>query len=73
MKDYQLTKHNLQEMFDLLQDELEKNPVLVVNSQSGSTGPWGMARLWRGWMEKIGTWMAGQGAVMRTRVIILAV
>jgi len=66
VKDYQLTKHNLKDLFDLLQDELEKNPVLVVSSQSGSTGPWGMARLWRGWMSKIGSWMADQGAVMPT-------
>jgi hypothetical protein len=66
MKDFQLTRNNLSHLFSELEKELDEHPVLVVAAQSASTGKWGMARLWRGWMGKIGAWMAEQGAVMPT-------
>lgn len=64
MKDYQLTKYNLQEFFELAQEELDKNPVIVVTTQSGDTGKWGMARLWRAWMASTAKFMAGNGCTM---------
>jgi len=64
MKDYQLTKYNLQEFFELAQTELDKNPILVVTTQNGNTGKWGMARLWRAWMASTAKFMAGNGCTM---------
>jgi len=64
MKDYQLTKHNLSQFVDKLQDELEEHPILVVTSQNGNVGKWGMARLWRAWMDKTAQFMAENGCSM---------
>lgn len=64
MKDYQLSKSNLESFFNEIQTELEANPSLVVSTQSRDAGKWGMARLWRSWMEKTGTFMASSGVTM---------
>lgn len=64
MKDYTLTKHSFPEFIELAQDELETNPVIIVTTQSGDTGKWGMARLWRAWMSSTAKFMAGNGVTM---------
>lgn len=64
MKDFQLSKHNLDSLFEEFSKELEKAPLIVVSSQSASTGKWGMARLWRSWMSTTADWMAKNGARM---------
>lgn len=64
MKDYQLTRHNLKEFFELAQDELDKNPVIIVTTQTAGTGKWGMARFWRSWMTATAKYMAGNGVTM---------
>ena len=64
MKDYVLTKSNLESFFDALQGELEINPSLVVSTQNADAGKWGMARLWRSWMAKTGDFMASNGVTM---------
>lgn len=64
MKDYQLTKFNLEEFFKDIQKDLELNPVIVVNVQSGDVGKWGMARLWRSWMATTAEFMAARGSKM---------
>ena len=64
MKDYVLTKSNLESFFDDLQGELEINPSLVVSTQNADAGKWGMARLWRSWMSKTGDFMASNGVTM---------
>ncbi len=61
MKDYQLTKSNLEQFFRDIQEELETNPQLIVTAQSKSTGKWGLSRLWRMWMGITAAWMAGRG------------
>lgn len=64
MKDYQLTKNNIQQFFEEIHEELKANPVLVVTAQNGDTGKWGMARLWRAWMSKTAEFMAANGCTM---------
>lgn len=64
MKDYQLTKHNLEKFFKDMQDELEETSVLVVTTQNPSTGKWSLARLWRSWMAPTAEWMHNRGAFM---------
>ena len=64
VKDYLLTKHNLRELIELLQDELEKESPLIISAQTSGTGKWGMARLWRAWMSTTAKWMAQRGAKM---------
>lgn len=64
MKDFQLSKHNLDTLFEEFSEELESAPVIVVSSQDASTGKWGMARLWRRWMNTTAVWMTRNGATM---------
>lgn len=64
MKDYQLTKYNREDFHNKIEAELEKNPVVIVTIQSGGTGKWGMARLWRAWMSSTAKFMAGNGCTM---------
>lgn len=64
MKDYQLTKFNLEAFFNDIQRDLELNPVIIVNVQSGNTGKWGMSRLWRSWMATTAKFMAERGVTM---------
>lgn len=61
MKDFMVTNHSLEQYISNLQDELEKTPVIVITTQDGNTGKWGMARLWRSWMAATGKFMAGNG------------
>jgi len=64
VKDITVTKHNLSDYFSALQDELELTPVIVITTQSGDTGKWTMAKLWRVWMDSTAKWMVGRGAMM---------
>ena len=64
MKDYQLTRHNLEEVFNELQAMLDDKPVIVLSAQDGNTGKWGMARLWRSWMATTAKFQAANGVTM---------
>lgn len=64
MKDFQLSAHNIDLLFELLGKELESAPIIVVSSQDAGTGKWGMARLWRAWMSNTAKWMVKNGATM---------
>jgi len=64
MKDFQLSKHNLDSLFEELIKELETTPLLVVSAQNAKIGKWGMARLWRAWMTSTALWMYENGATM---------
>ena len=64
MKDFALTKGSFEGFFNEIQNELEVNPLIVVTTQSGETGKWGMARLWRSWMGSTAKFMAANGATM---------
>lgn len=64
MKDFSLTRQNLEGFFNEIQDELEVTPLMVVTTQSGDTGKWGMAKLWRSWMSTTATFMAANGCTM---------
>lgn len=64
MKDFPLSKHNINSLFEELSKELEMAPLIVVSSQNASTGKWGMARLWRAWMSSTAAWMVKNGATM---------
>jgi hypothetical protein len=64
MKDFQLSKHNIDELFSILSNELNESPVIVVSSQDAGTGKWGMSRLWYMWMSQTAEWMVERGAKM---------
>jgi hypothetical protein len=64
MKDYQVAKHSLPLFMRELERELDEHTFLLVSTQDPRTGKWGMARLWRMWMNTTGEWMAGRGATM---------
>lgn len=64
MKDFALTKGSFEGFFNEIQNELEVTPLLVVTTQSGETGKWGMARLWRSWMGSTAKFMAANGITM---------
>lgn len=64
MLEFQLTKPNIEELFNLLISELEKDGVLNVKVEKAGTGKWGMARLWRSWMSTTAKYMADRGAKM---------
>ena len=64
MKGFTVTRASLEQYIIALQDELEKTPVIVVTTQDGNTGKWGMARLWRSWMTATAKFMATNGATM---------
>ena len=64
MKDFMLSKHNLDQLVDFLSEELESTPIVLVSTQNPRTGKWGMARLWRLWMEPTAKYMRKNGASM---------
>lgn len=64
MNDFRLSAHSMPELISQLQDELEKNPILVVSIQPENTGKWGMAKLWRMWMDTTAEFMAKNGVTM---------
>jgi len=64
VKDYQLDKDNVSNFLSSIQDELELNSKLLVSTQQIKSGKWGMARLWRAWMDTTGKYMAANGCTM---------
>lgn len=64
MKDYQVSRHNIDAFFEELVVELESNELLICSSQPAGTGKWGMSRLWRSWMSKTAEFMAKNGVKM---------
>jgi len=64
VKDEQVSNHNIQEFFEKFVAELDEHKLLIVSSQPASTGKWGMARLWRGWMASTAKFMAQNGVRM---------
>ncbi len=64
MKNYNLSLENFPEFIELIQGELSESKIISVSTAGGSTGKWGMARLWRAWMDSTGKFMAGNGSKM---------
>lgn len=64
MPDLMVTRGNLDDAMSLIQDEIERNHVALVSVSSGTTGKWGMSRLWFAWMNSVAKWMASQGVTM---------
>ena len=64
MKELHITKNNLDELLEAVQDALEKEPHLVIEIKGMKTGKWGMSRLWRTWMATTAKHMAGLGVTM---------
>lgn len=64
MPEHQVTKQSLMKFMEDIQTELETSPILVVTTQSGNVGKWGMARLWYAWMASTAKYMAGNGITM---------
>jgi len=66
MKDFPLTKHNIQQLMTELQKELSEcdGGTLIISAQEAGTGKWGMARLWRAWMTTTAEFMRGNGVTM---------
>jgi len=57
MKDLMVGKHNIDQLILSIGKELESNSVLLVTTQNPHIGKWGMARLWRSWMEPTAAYM----------------
>ena len=64
MKEYPLSKDNLERFLQDIQFELSSTPNLIVSTQDANTGKWGMARLWRAWMSSTAKFMAANGCTM---------
>ncbi len=64
MKELHVTKQNLDELLEAVQDALEKEPHLVVSVKGASVGKWGLARLWYSWMATVAKHMADRGVQM---------
>ena len=64
MKEYQVSAHNIQDCIRELQNEIEDDKLIILNSQPAGTGKWTMARLWRGWMGETAKFMAKNGVTM---------
>ncbi|WP_299262925.1 hypothetical protein [uncultured Psychrosphaera sp.] len=64
MKDFQVTRHNLNDFYQTFEEELAANQIMIVTAQSANTGKWGMARLWRKWMATTAKYMADNGVTM---------
>ena len=64
-KSYSISAANLDMRFiSKLKADWQKTPLLNVAVSDGSTGKWGMARLWRAWMSSTAKFMAGNGVTM---------
>jgi hypothetical protein len=68
MKDFRLTKNNLDELDEYILSELDEHGELIISSQPAKVGKWGMARLWRSWMSSTAEYMALQGVTMPLHV-----
>ena len=64
MNDFQLTSNNLDDLFNQLQDELSKKPLLIISVQDSGKPNWGMSRLWRAWIKTVADFMASNGVTM---------
>lgn len=64
MKDYQVTRFNLQQLMAELDAELDDTAILLVTTQEPSIGKWTMTKLWRMWMASTAEFMAGNGVTM---------
>ena len=64
MPELMVTRGNLDEAMSLIQDEIERSHVAMVSVSSGTTGKWGLSRLWYAWMNSVAKWMASQGVTM---------
>lgn len=64
MPEMTVTRSNLQQVLYAIEDEINKSAVALVEIKSGSTGRWGMAKLWRAWMDATARFMAGHGVTM---------
>ena len=64
MKELHVTKNNLDELLEAVQDALEKEPHLVVSVKGANTGKWGMSRLWYSWMDTVSRHMSESGVTM---------
>ena len=64
MRDYQLSKFNIQQFIEDIQTEIEEHKLLILSAQPAGTGKWGMAKLWRSWMDTTAKFMAGNGVKM---------
>lgn len=62
--EYTLTQLNAPEVFAELQKQLSAEGALIVKVQSAKVGKWGMARLWRAWMNQTAEFMADNGVTM---------
>ena len=64
MPELMVTRGNLEQAFDAIQDEIARSNVVLVDIKPGNTGRWGMAKLWRSWMDATAKFMAGRGVTM---------
>lgn len=64
MKDYQVSRHNIDVYFEALVVELESDELLICSSQPAGVGKWGMAKLWRMWMAPTADYMVKRGVYM---------
>ena len=64
MRDYPVTRQNLPQAMAEIESLLADSPCLLITAKDATVGKWGMARLWRSWMQSTAEWMARRGAQM---------
>ncbi len=64
MTEIMVTRGNIDQALDAIQNEIAQSQVALVTIQPGNTGKWSMSRLWRAWMATTAQWMASNGATM---------
>lgn len=64
MAELMVTRGNLDQAMFAIQKQIEQSNVALVEIKSGNTGRWGMARLWRSWMDATARFMAARGVTM---------
>ena len=64
MKDKITTINNLSHVFAQIQNEVEEKRTILISTQGADTGKWGMAQLWRVWIQAVADFAAGNGVTM---------
>ena len=64
MKDQIATINNLSQVFNQIQTEIEEKRTILISTQGATTGKWGMAQLWRVWIQAVSDYAAANGVTM---------
>jgi len=62
--EYQVSKNNFNEFQESIHQELQKEPLLLIETKSPKIGKWSMSRIWFAWMSSTAKFMAENGVTM---------